>query len=347
MKKKVGIVKDKIFLAHYSEFPHPENPERLLSINQMIDNNELLKDVFIIAPREATFDEVSLIHSPQYIRKVQDTQNFNFSTLDSDTYATKSTYKTALIASGSLIDCVKKVVIGELDSAFAFLRPPGHHAEKDRAMGFCIFNNIAIAAEFAVNKLGLQKVAVVDFDIHHGNGTQNSFWDTDEVLYISTHQYPYYPGTGSLSEVGSGKGKGFTVNIPLPVGFGDPEFTAIFREIIYPVLEEYKPSLILVSAGFDIYESDPLGSMKVTDQGFCNIGNILRAAAEKVSNGKIIYVLEGGYSPIGLAEGSKNILKTLLNDKVPSDFPKTKTVPEDSRKTIKMIKENIQTYWTI
>ena len=248
--QKVGIVKDNIFLNHCAPYEHPENPERLLAIHQMLSYDKNLKDLIPIQLKKASKEEIELVHTPSYVDLIEDTSKRDFSVLDGDTYASKATFETALLAAGSTVSVVEKVFKGELNSAFSFVRPPGHHSEKDKAMGFCIFNNIAIAAKYALQNLGAKKIAIIDFDLHHGNGTQNAFYDTDQVLYISIHQFPYYPGTGSIAEIGIDKGEGFNINIPFPAGYGDPEYMKVTREIIKPVVLKYKPDILLLSAGF-------------------------------------------------------------------------------------------------
>ena len=344
--QKVAIVRDKAFLLHAPTSAHPENPDRLTAINRMLDENFARGELSFIPPKAASFQDIELIHTPAYIKKIEDTAMSNFTPLDADTYASKATFDCALLAAGSLIDCTKKILMGEISSSFAFIRPPGHHAEKDRSMGYCIFNNVAIAAAYALKKLGLKRVAIVDFDVHHGNGTQNAFFETNEVLYISTHQYPHYPGTGSIKEIGRGKGEGFNINLPLPVGLKDADYTIIFAEIIAPVLIEYKPDLLLVSAGFDIYSGDPLGGMQITSEGFENMGYILKDCAAKTCNGRIIYSLEGGYSAQGLQEGTKSIIKTLLSEK--AKLPEADNVSGEPAKTaIDMIKGSVSSYWNV
>jgi len=345
--KKPGIIKDRTFLLHSPDHPHVENPERLIAINQMLEGEKLLNELTVLTPRFATNDEIELIHPPIYVKEIEETSQNESSQLDGDTYTSRETFKSALLAAGSTIECVEKTFRGEVPSSFAFIRPPGHHAEKDRAMGFCIFNNIAIGAQYALKKLGLNKIAIVDFDLHHGNGTQNAFYKTDEVLFISSHQFPHYPGTGSMKELGSGKGEGYTINIPLPVGFGDTEYSTIYWEIINPVLKEYNPDLILISAGFDTYISDPLSGMEITGEGFYDIVSAIRDASQKCCDGKMIFALEGGYSPIGLKEGCFNVLKCMLGHKhEPKESIKSK-LSENFTSTVENIKSNIKNYWNI
>lgn len=343
--KKAGIIKDKTFLLHRPDQTHAENPERLIAINQMLESEDLLKDLNLLNPRYASFEDIELIHAPHYIKKIEETSRSEFSQLDGDTYACRDTHKCALLAAGSVIELVEKTNMGEISSGFAFVRPPGHHAEKDRAMGFCIFNNIAIAAKYALKKLGLKKIAIVDFDIHHGNGTQNSFYDSDEVLFISSHQYPHYPGTGSLLESGSGRGEGYTVNIPVPVGFSDAEYFKIYAEVVSPIIEEYNPDMILSSAGFDIFQGDPLGGIQITGEGFSAIGNNLRSTADKVCEGKIVYTLEGGYSHRGLQEGVLRIMRSLMESS--STTVIKNEVSEIGSSVIEKIRSHHRNYWNI
>ncbi len=343
---KTGIIRDKTFLLHTSRGPHTENPERLIAINQMLESEKSLNNIINLSPRHASLEELEFIHTQNYIKEIEETELNEYSQLDGDTYACRDTFKSSILAAGSVIECVEKTYRGEINSAFAFVRPPGHHAEKDRAMGFCIFNNVAIAARYALKKLGCTKVAIVDFDLHHGNGTQNSFYNSNEVLYISSHQFPHYPGTGSMEELGVEKGLGYTVNIPLPVGFGDTEFTQIYWKIINPLLIEFNPDMILVSAGFDIYLSDPLGGMDVTGEGFYNITKALNNAAKKTCNGNIVFVLEGGYSPIGLKDGAFNVLRALTETSNCVN-PIDDNIPGPSRSFIEKIKGNIRSYWNL
>jgi acetoin utilization deacetylase AcuC-like enzyme len=235
--------------------------------------------------------------------------------LDADTSTCPVSFDAALRAAGGMISAIDSVLSGEVDRAFPLVRPPGHHAEADRAMGFCLFNNVAVGAAYLTEVKGLERVLVIDWDIHHGNGTQHIFYDTSKVLYFSTHQYPFYPGTGAAEEVGSGEGKGYTVNVPMEPGMGDDEFVRIFEEILKPIIDQYKPEFILVSAGFDIYFEDPLGGMKVSHEVFAKLTRLLTDEADKICDGKIVFLLEGGYNLDGLWISTKEVIEELLDKK--------------------------------
>ncbi len=310
--RKTGIVRDNRYLDHFMGAAHPECPERLSAIYQMLD--EEMKDVFISVPaREALREELLYVHSSGYIDEIASTDGLESTYLDPDTQTSPGSYRAALLAAGGLCEAVKMVNSGELDNAFALVRPPGHHAERSMAMGFCLFNNIAIAAMYARKTLGLERVLIVDWDVHHGNGTQHSFEDDDSILYFSTHQYPYYPGTGSYGEIGKHRGAGKTVNIPLPTGYGDGDFVSIYDRILKPITYEYKPDMILVSAGFDIYFKDPLSSMNVTPEGFAGLTRLIMDLADNCCNGKLVITLEGGYHINGLRDSVKAVLEELAD----------------------------------
>jgi acetoin utilization deacetylase AcuC-like enzyme len=271
----------------------------------------------------ATEDELAAVHDPFYIQTVANTDGRASSHLDADTGLSARSYQVARLAAGGLLEAVDRILnpqpailnpqstIRNPQSVFAFVRPPGHHAEPDRGMGFCLFNNIAIAAEYAIEKHGLKRILIVDWDLHHGNGTQKAFYDRKDVLFFSSHQYPHYPGTGSIDEAGRGKGEGFTVNAPFPSGFGDAEYLAVYERILKPIALEYDPELVLVSAGFDPYVKDPLGGMEVTGDGFGNLASIVRKIADAMCGGKVLLTLEGGYNPDGLREGVRSVLQAL------------------------------------
>jgi acetoin utilization deacetylase AcuC-like enzyme len=261
--------------------------------------------------RRASEEELLLIHSPEYVGLVASTEGQEYRSLDPDTSTSAGSYEAALLAAGGMCQAVSMVLSGELDNAFALVRPPGHHAERGRGMGFCLFNNAAIGARYAQESHQVKRVLVIDWDLHHGNGTQHSFEADPSILYFSTHQYPYYPGTGAYEQIGKGKGEGYTVNVPLSVGHGDGEYAGIFENILRPVALEFDPELILVSAGFDIYQADPLGGMRVTPEGFAGLTRSILDMAEACCSGKMVITLEGGYHLGGLRDSVKAVLKEL------------------------------------
>jgi len=350
MSRKTGIVKDKRYLQHSAGFAHPESPERLRAIYAMLDNSAMNWKFMEIEPREATHAEIAAIHSPSYIEFVAGTAGQDCVMLDPDTATSPETYAIAKLAAGGVCNAIDAVISGSVDNAFAFIRPPGHHAERDAAAGFCIFNNVAIGAMHAILKHGMKKVLIVDWDLHHGNGTQRSFYDDPRILYFSTHQYPYYPGTGSLDEIGRGKGKGYTVNVPLQGGAGDDAFVKIFRRLLVPVAEEFKPELVLVSAGFDIYFQDPLGSMRVTPEGFAALTRIVLTIADNCCNGRLVAVLEGGYNVQGLMRSVKAVLQemsdeTCFSEEELSALEQVKN--EEASNIIREVARRINPYWGI
>jgi acetoin utilization deacetylase AcuC-like enzyme len=319
----IAIIKDDRYLEHNAGEGHPESPNRLRVIHELIQKE--FPGLPLVQPRPATPDELALVHDPFYIQMVAGTEGKLHSQLDPDTGTSARSYEIARLAAGGLLEAVDAILTSahntnpprpplskgggsSLSSVFAFVRPPGHHAESDRAMGFCLFNNVAIAAAYAKEKYGLKRILIVDWDLHHGNGTQHSFYDDPSVLYFSSHQYPYYPGSGNYDQVGTGAGEGFTVNAPFPTGFGDDEFIRVYSEVLKPIALEYKPELVLVSAGFDPYVKDPLGGMGVTGDGFGALASIVRDVAEKTCGGRVLLTLEGGYNPDGLREGVRGVL---------------------------------------
>ena len=253
-----------------------------------------------VRPRPATREELESIHTPAYIDLVASTAGKPHVRLDADTSTCARSYEAALLAAGGLLELIKAVMKGQLDNGFALVRPPGHHAENDHAMGFCIFNNVAIGAEYAMRHFSVKRLLIVDWDVHHGNGTQKSFYEDPRVLYFSVHRHGFfYPGTGAATEIGAGKGKGFNVNVPLSTGCGDAEYRNIFERFLKPIALEYRPELILVSAGFDIHYDDPLGGMQVTEKGFARMTQVLAEIAEATARGRMVITLEGGYDIAG------------------------------------------------
>jgi acetoin utilization deacetylase AcuC-like enzyme len=310
---QTGIVKDRRFMEHNMGAFHVETPQRLEVIYRMIEEN--IKFSFLdIEPRPASEEELGLIHTSPYIQSIKSTSGKDPVHLDPDTSTSARSWEAACLAAGGILKAVDLIMEGQVQNGFALVRPPGHHAEASRAMGFCLFNNIAIGAAHLAKKHGLKRVLVADWDLHHGNGTQHSFYDSTEVLYFSTHQFPHYPGTGHWKETGNGKGEGFTVNVPLRAGKTDEDYLHIFRNLLRPIASEYKPEFILVSAGFDIYEGDPLGGMQVTSPGFASLAAELMDMAAELSQKRILLALEGGYSLQGLQDGVEQVLYQLAGE---------------------------------
>jgi acetoin utilization deacetylase AcuC-like enzyme len=314
MSRKTGIVKDRRYLKHSAGFAHPESPERLAAIYEMLENPIMSWKFTEIEPREATHEEIATIHSSSYIDFIASTAGKDCVMLDPDTATSPETYQIAKLAVGGVCNAINDVITGNVDNAFAFVRPPGHHAEHNAAAGFCVFNNVAIGAMHTLLKYNMKRVLIVDWDLHHGNGTQHIFYKDPRVLYFSTHQYPYYPGTGDMDEIGQGKGEGYTVNVPLRGGAGDSDYIKIFRRILEPVALEFNPELVLLSAGFDIYYQDPLGSMRVTPNGFAALARILLNIADSCCQGRFVAVLEGGYHVQGLTKSVKAVLEEMLDE---------------------------------
>ncbi len=310
---KVGFVYDPIYLKHDTG-QHVENARRLEAIISYLEQTELKPQLTPIKPRAATVDELSLIHHKQHISHVREVAQRGGGWLDTDTVMSAASYEAALYAAGGAIRATEAVVNGEVNSAFALVRPPGHHATVTRAMGFCLFNNVAIAAKYALAKYKLERILIIDFDVHHGNGTQDAFYDNPQVLYISTHECPFYPGTGSLEEAGKGEAKGTTVNIPLPAGCGDAEYLQVFEQIIAPATRRFKPQLILVSAGYDAHWADDIAMMQVSITGIVQMVTIIKELADELCSGHLVFSLEGGYDLTALAASVKATFEVLLGN---------------------------------
>jgi acetoin utilization deacetylase AcuC-like enzyme len=343
--QRIGVVADPLYMDHHSANYHPENPDRLRSIYHMLEKEDMNALFESLIPREATLEELEWIHTPSYIQHIESTKGCGHRMLDPDTYVSSETYRVAKLAAGALLVLIDSLFEGRIQAGFALVRPPGHHAEANRGMGFCIYNNVAVAARYAQQRKWADRVLIVDWDLHHGNGTQHSFESDPSVLYFSTHQYPYYPGTGHAEEVGRGEGKGFTVNVPLPGGQGDTDFALCFQEILLPIAREYRPDLILVSAGFDIYYMDPLGGMKVTDAGFGQLAKILHQLAEEVCSGRILFTLEGGYDLEGLTQGVKMVLLALRGES--PDLKASGPAHPSTEKLLAAIRKIQRAYWKI
>lgn len=339
----IGIVKDDLFLEHITDDYHPENPNRLRSIYSML---ETISDdnIVFVQPRKATREEIALNHDTAYIDYVASTSGKPAKRLDPDTVTSPKTYEASLLAAGGVLALIDKLQASEIQSAFALVRPPGHHAERDRAMGFCVFNNIAIGARYLEKTYKAKRVLIVDFDLHHGNGTQHSFYRDPTVLYFSTHQYPYYPGTGWHEEIGDGDGKGYTINVPMSYGMSDEDYLYAFQEVLVPVSDIYRPEMVLVSAGFDAYYNDPLGGMTVTEGGYTMMTRMLLEIAKKHSKGRALFALEGGYDLSGLASSVKAVITEMKGDPAYS-YGKKKGPSGETIQTVKRLKHLLNPHW--
>lgn len=311
-----GVVWDSAYLEHVTDEGHPDHPRRLKPIYRKLKELAVRNQFVSIVPSEATEEEILLVHSPAYLAKVRATAGQAASALSADTLTCDRSWQIARLAVGGTIGAIRQVIDGELVNALVLARPPGHHAERTRAMGYCIFNNVAIGAMAARRFMGVDRVMVVDWDLHHGNGTQHIFERDPAVFFFSSHQFPHYPGTGHRSETGLGPGEGTTMNVPLAKGCGDAEFTAIYRRLLVPVARAFRPQLVLVSAGFDIHTDDPLGGMRVTPAGFAGLTRVLLDIAREVCDGRVVFCLEGGYNADALADSALAIIDELTGQTV-------------------------------
>jgi len=315
---RVGIVYDPIYLKHETG-EHVENSGRLLSIKSYLEQNNIMPLLTPISPRLAKMNELTLVHQSRYIKDIQSFCTSGGGYLDLDTVVSARSYEVALCAVGGAMRAAESVMQNEVDSVFALIRPPGHHAVFNRAMGFCLFNNIAITAKDALSKYGLERLAIIDFDVHHGNGTQDAFYADPRVLYVSTHQSPLFPGTGHIEETGSGPAKGTNINIPLPPGCGDAEFKQAFEQVVAPAIERFRPQLLLVSAGYDAHWADTISQMQLSVNGFADIVGIIKRLASELCSNRLVFMLEGGYNLRALAASIQATFEVLLEKELTPD----------------------------
>jgi acetoin utilization deacetylase AcuC-like enzyme len=310
---KAGLIYDPIYLEHDTG-DHVENSQRLVATMSYLEETGIEEKLTCLTPRPALLEELERIHTPEYISYVKNKAEKGGGWLDPDTVLSPKSYEAASYAAGGLMVAIEAVMKGEVDNAFALIRPPGHHATRDQAKGFCIFNNMAIATKFALSKFSLNRVLIADFDVHHGNGTQDAFYADPKVLYFSTHQYPFYPGTGWMDETGAGEGEGTTVNFPMAAGWSDEEYLRAFNEVLVPVARRFQPQLILVSAGFDAHWADQLAMMSVSVKGFAQMVVILKEMAAELCKGRLVFTLEGGYNLQVVASSIKAAFDVLLGN---------------------------------
>ncbi|MCE5312281.1 MAG: histone deacetylase [Nitrospiraceae bacterium] len=301
---RVGFIYDDFFLKHAPPQGHPDTKERLLSIIEKLKNAGLWDRLVHIKSRMASYEDISRVHAEEYISRLN---GFGTGFIDQDTYLSEQTLSSGLYAAGAIIEAVNRCRQGEIERAFCAVRPPGHHAEKDAAMGFCIFNNIAVGARYAQSS-GYQKIFIIDFDAHHGNGTQHIFEEDDSVFYFSTHQHPYYPDTGKESERGTGRGAGFTYNVTIKAGSGNKDFLYVYQDILPGLITRFKPDIVLVSAGYDIHIDDPFADIWVSDEGIRGIVHSILS----VSACPVVFTLEGGYDTKSLSECVKITVEEML-----------------------------------
>lgn len=324
MALTVGIVRDVRYLEHKPGLVHPESPNRLRSIYRMVDK-EFADRVITVAPAPATLEDLELVHDPTYIKQILSTAERDFTTLAPDTPVSAKTYMAAWLAVGGCIRGLEAVLSGQCRVCFSLVRPPGHHALPDRAGGFCIFNNLGVTARYAIEKHGFQRILIVDWDIHHGNAIQDLFYQDKRVLYLSSHYMGWYPHTGDWEETGAGEGLGYNVNIPVFKEMGDADMVHMYREILMPIVRQYRPELILVAAGFDAHQRDPLGRTKVTEKVFRWLTQMVLQLAESARSAPLMFSLEGGYDNWAVAHSVREVLGVLTFEGRRERIPLLKT----------------------
>jgi len=312
---KIGFSYHPCFLQHDTGAGHPERPQRLTAILEHLKSTDLWTRLRLIDPQPVERSVLELVHPRPYIELIERACREGPTPLDPDTVVSPGSWEAALRAAGAVIQAIDQVTQGAVAAAFCAVRPPGHHALADRAMGFCLFNNVAIGARYAQARHGLSRTLIVDWDVHHGNGTQAIFYDDPTVLYFSTHQYPFYPGTGAKSESGEGRGAGLTINVPLPAGSGDAELIRAFEEELLPKALEFKPQLVLISAGFDAHRDDPLAGLNATEAGYAKLTELVLEIAQACCPDRIVSVLEGGYHLEALGRSVEAHLRALMEQR--------------------------------
>ncbi len=317
-RNKAGYVFDPIYLQHDTG-SHVENPGRLQAILAGLDRTGIKPLLEFIPARAATLAELMLVHKESYIKSIETFCRNGGGWWDQDTLMSPASYEAAIFAAGGAIKAVETVVKSDVSHVFALVRPPGHHATVDQCMGFCLFNNVAIAANYALKNLGVRKIIILDFDVHHGNGTQEAFSHNPNVLYISLHQYPLFPGTGRIDDTGHTPNEGTSINIPMPAGCRDIEYVRVFNEIVMPAVRRFTPDLLLVSAGYDGHWADSISHMRLTLDGFITLTRIIENMVQECCGGKTVFVLEGGYNFRVLEVAVNNTLKIWLGENFLAD----------------------------
>ncbi len=345
MGLNVGIVRDMRFLEHKPGLVHPESPSRLRSLYRMLDK-DFVDKVTTIQPEPATLEQLELVHTPAYIKQILNTAGRDFTTLAPDTPVSANTYLAAWLAAGGCIKGLEALMKEEFRVSFCMVRPPGHHALTDRAGGFCIFNNIGIAAKHAINHYGIERILIIDWDIHHGNAIQDLFYNDKRVMYLSTHYMGWFPHTGDWLENGAGEAVGYNVNIPVPKEMEDDDVVHIYRDILTPVVRRYKPQLIMVAAGFDAHQRDPLGRTRLSEKAYYWLTQMILQLSEAVRSAPILFSLEGGYDLWALVNSVRQVLNVLTYEGRREQIPLLKT--RRSAEIVGKVKEIHKKYniWT-
>jgi acetoin utilization deacetylase AcuC-like enzyme len=326
--------------AEHDTADHPEGPDRVAAVVEHLQGTDLWPRLVVVTPQSATDDDVLLVHTPLHLALVKRAAQRGGQWLDPDTFVSPRSFEIALLSAGGALEATRLWDRGLV--AFALIRPPGHHATPDRAMGFCLFNNVAIAAATLLGQ-GYERVAIVDWDVHHGNGTQAAFSTEPRVLFVSMHEWPHYPGSGFFSECGDGEAEGTKVNLPLPAGCTDGDYAAAFAAVVEPVVTQFRPQAILVSAGMDIHHVDPLGEMRVTEAGFAHMALRCVRLAQELCGGKLAFILEGGYDRAATAASVEAVLRAVLDERAPEVGPGT----ERGAAAVERARETQAAYWDV
>jgi acetoin utilization deacetylase AcuC-like enzyme len=332
------------FADHLTPPGHPERPERAEAMQHVVAQWRK-RGGAVADAHAATAEQLARVHDADYISLIRETAGRAVA-LDPDTFTSPDTYDVACLAAGAPCQAVDHVLEGDGGRAIAAVRPPGHHAERGKAMGFCFFNNIAVAAAHARAR-GVSRVAIVDYDVHHGNGTQWSFFEDPSVLFVSSHQFPYYPGTGAASDLGSGKGEGYTVNLPLEVGATDADYELIYQRVVLPVVRQFKPELVLVSAGFDAHQRDPLAGMRLTTEQFGRLTALIAGVADEICGGRIVALTEGGYDLHALASSLEVVIRVLAGESTLDDFPAPADAAPRGEACLQAVVPHARKYWRL
>ncbi|MGQ9475687.1 MAG: histone deacetylase family protein [Actinomycetota bacterium] len=348
---RTAVFYDPLYLEHDTGLGHPERAERLEKALEMLERTGLAEKVRLLSPRDATVEEIELVHPRAYIESVKRVADSGGGWLDPDTHVGTRSYQAALRSAGAALEGLERIFEGEIDNAFCLARPPGHHATATRGMGFCLFNNNAVAARFAMERFGISRVFILDWDAHHGNGIQDIFYRDDRVLYVSLHQYPHYPGSGSYRELGEGKGEGYTVNFPLPARTGEEVYLSAFEQVIIPLALRYQPELVLVSAGYDGHFSDPLCSMLLRSTSYAEMAARLKRLAAETCGGRLLVCLEGGYNLSAVARSIANTVAVLAGEelRVEDEELAGKELPTSERgmEVVELVQGALRPYWKI